>query len=492
MTTATKPTTARTYRLLIDGDWRDASSGRTFERRSPASGEVVAVCPSADEQDTDAAIQAARHAFDSGRWSEAPAKERAGVLRKTADRLREEMPSLARILSLEMGKPIREAAIEVSLAADVFDYYAGLALDVRGQAITNYVPDAIGLVLKEPVGVVGIITPWNFPLLLSTWKLAPSLAVGCTNILKPSTFSPCTAYELGRIVTEAGAPAGVVNVVTGSASIVGERIAASTAVDKVSFTGSTETGRRIMQLAASNVKRISLELGGKSPNIIFADANLEAAAWGALFGIYLNASQVCQAGSRLLVQQEVHDAFLERFIALTGTLKAGDPLDESTSLGPLVSEEQLRKVESYVQAGREEKAKLLKGGRRITGDGFDRGLFYEPTVFDQVDNRMKIAQEEIFGPVLSVIPFREPEEALRIANETMYGLAAAIWTNDLNRALKFVKGIKAGSVWVNSYHTAGILHMPFGGYKESGIGRELGQEGMEIFLETKSVQIKLN
>jgi aldehyde dehydrogenase (NAD+)/betaine-aldehyde dehydrogenase len=402
------------------------------------------------------------------------------------------MPSLARILSLEMGKPIREATVEVALAADVFDYYAGLALDVKGQAITNYVPDAVGLVLKEPVGVVGIITPWNFPLLLCTWKLAPSLAVGCTNVLKPSTFSPCTTYELGRIVTEAGAPPGVVNVVTGPASVVGEKIAASPAVDKVAFTGSTETGRRIMQLAASNVKKISLELGGKSPNIVFADANLEAAAWGALFGIYLNAGQVCQAGSRLLVQQEVHDAFLERFMALTGTLKAGDPLDESTSLGPLVSEEQLRKVEGYVQAGRQEKAKLLKGGQRITGDGFDRGLFYEPTVFDQVDNRMKIAQEEIFGPVLSVIPFREPEEALRIANETMYGLAAAIWTNDLNRALKFVKGIKAGSVWVNSYHTAGILHMPFGGYKASGIGRELGQEGMEIFLETKSVQIKLN
>jgi acyl-CoA reductase-like NAD-dependent aldehyde dehydrogenase len=492
MTTATKPTTARTYRLFIDGDWRDASSGRTFERRSPASGEVVAVCPSADEQDTEAAIEAARHAFDSGRWSEAPAKDRAGVLRKTADKLREEMPSLARILSLEMGKPIREAAVEVALAADVFDYYAGLALDVKGQAITNYVPDAIGLVLKEPVGVVGIITPWNFPLLLCTWKLAPSLAVGCTNVLKPSAFSPCTTYELGRIVTEAGAPPGVVNVVTGPASVVGEKIAASAAVDKVAFTGSTETGRRIMQLAASNVKKISLELGGKSPNIVFADSNLEAAAWGALFGIYLNAGQVCQAGSRLLVQQEIHDAFLERFMALTGTLKAGDPLDESTSLGPLVSEEQLRKVESYVQAGRQEKAKLLKGGRRITGDGFDRGLFYEPTVFDQVDNRMKIAQEEIFGPVLSVIPFREPEEALRIANETMYGLAAAIWTNDLNRALRFVKGIKAGSVWVNSYHTAGILHMPFGGYKESGIGRELGREGMELFLETKSVQIKLN
>jgi len=492
MTTATKPTTARTYRLFIDGDWRDASSGRTFERRSPASGEVVAVCPSADEHDTEAAIQAARRAFDSGRWSEAPAKDRAAVLRKTADKLREEMPSLARILSLEMGKPIREAAIEVALAADVFDYYAGLALDVKGQAITNYVPDAIGLVLKEPVGVVGIITPWNFPLLLCTWKLAPSLAVGCSNVLKPSTFSPCTTYELGRIVTEAGAPPGVVNVVTGPASVVGEKIAASTAVDKVAFTGSTETGQRIMQLAASNVKKISLELGGKSPNIVFADANLEAAAWGALFGIYLNAGQVCQAGSRLLVQQEIHDAFLERFMALVGTLKAGDPLDESTSLGPLVSEEQLRKVEGYVQAGRQEKAKLLKGGQRITGDGFDRGLFYEPTVFDQVENRMKIAQEEIFGPVLSVIPFREPEEALRIANETMYGLAAAIWTNDLNRALKFIKGIKAGSVWVNSYHTAGILHMPFGGYKASGIGRELGQEGMEIFLETKSVQIKLN
>ncbi len=492
MTAATEPATAQTYRLLIDGDWRDAGSGRTFERRSPASGELVAVCPSADEQDTEAAIQAARRAFDSGKWSEAPAKERAAVLRKIADKLREERPSLSRLLSLEVGKPLRESAAEVMMAADVFDYYAGLALDVKGQAITGYVPDAIGLVLKEPVGVVGIITPWNFPLLLCTWKLAPSLAVGCTNVLKPSTFTPCSTYELGRIVTEAGAPPGVVNVVTGPAGVVGEKIAASAAVDKVAFTGSTETGRRIMQLASSNVKKISLELGGKSPNIVFADANLDAAAGSAILGIYLNAGQVCQAGSRLLVQQEVHDAFIDRFIAFTGTLKAGDPLDPSTTLGPLVSEEQLHKVEGYVEAGRQEKAKLLRGGRRITGEGFDRGLFYEPTLFDQVENRMRIAQEEIFGPVLSVITFREPEEALRIANETMYGLAAAIWTNDLNRALKFAKGVKAGSVWVNSYHTAGIPHMPYGGYKQSGIGRELGQEGMENFLETKSVQIKLN
>ena len=492
MTTTVEPLTARTYRLFIDGEWRDSGSGRTFERRSPASGDVVAVCPSGDEQDTEAAIQAARRAFDSGKWSDAPAKERALVLRKTADKLRQEMSSLTRILCLEVGKPLREAAVEVSLAADVFDYYAGLALDVKGQAITGYVPDAMGLVLKEPVGVVGIITPWNFPLLLCTWKLAPSLAVGCTNVIKPSTITPASTYELGRIVTEAGAPPGVVNVVTGPAAAVGEKIAASGAVDKIAFTGSTETGRRIMELAAGNVKKISLELGGKSPNIIFSDANLDAAAWGALFGIFLNAGQVCQAGSRLLLQEDVHDAFLEKFVALTGTLKPGDPLDESTTLGPLVSEQQLERVESYVQAGRRENAELVKGGQRIRGEGFDRGLFYEPTVFDQVGNRMRIAQEEIFGPVLSVIPFREPEEALRIANETMYGLAAAIWTNDLNRAMRFVKGVRAGTVWVNSYHTAGIPHMPFGGYKQSGIGRELGQEGLEIFLQTKAVQIKLN
>jgi len=499
MTTETaKPqaVTGKSYQLLINGQWVAPKSGETLERRYPANQDVVvATFPKADHVDTDAAIKAARDTFDSGAWSNAPAKQRATVLRKTADKIREEMNDLARLLASEVGKPIGEASLEVALTADVFDYYSGLALDVKGQVVSNYVNDAIGMILKEPVGVVGIITPWNFPLILATWKLAPALAAGCTTVIKPATYTPCTTYELGRILTECGAPPGVVNVITGPGTTTGERLASSDMVDKIAFTGSTEVGREVMRAAAGNIKKISLELGGKSPNIVFADANLQSAAIGSLFGIFLNAGQVCQAGSRLLVEESVHDQFLGMFSNFMAGVKVGDPLDPTTRMGPVVSEQQLSTVQSYVDAGKGEKAELVRGGNRLSGGEFDKGYFFEPTIFDHVDNRMKIAQEEIFGPVLSVIPFKDADEALKIANDTMYGLAAAVWTKDIDRAFKFAKGIKAGTVWVNAYHAAGALGvplMPFGGYKQSGIGRELGQEGMDLFFETKSVSIKLN
>jgi aldehyde dehydrogenase (NAD+)/betaine-aldehyde dehydrogenase len=443
----------------------------------------------------DAAIQAARTAFDNGSWSNSPAAQRAMVLRKAAEKIRDELNDLAKILASEVGKPLSEASMEVALTAQVFDYYAGLAVEIKGQVLSTQVPDAIGLILKEPVGVVGIITPWNFPMLLATWKLAPALAAGCTTVIKPATYTPCTTYELGRILTEAGAPKGVVNVVTGSGKTVGDRIAASPLVDKVAFTGSTEVGQQVMRAAASNVKKISLELGGKSPNVIFADANLQGAVMGSLFGIYLNAGQVCQAGSRVLVEESVHEQFVNMFSNFTQGLKVGDPMDPATRMGPVVSDSQLSTVEHYVNAGNSENAQLVTGGNRLTGPEYDKGYFYQPTIFDKVDNRMTIAQEEIFGPVLSIIPFKDGDEALKMANDTMYGLAAAVWTKDIDRAFKFAKGIKAGTVWVNSYHAAGQLGvplMPFGGYKQSGIGRELGTEGLEYFLETKSVAIKLN
>ena len=485
------------YQLLINGKWVPSKSGETLERRYPANTDiVVATFPAATEEDVDAAIAAARAAFDNPNgWSRIPARQRADVLRKTAQMIRDQMGELSKILASEVGKPLTEAGMEVALTADVYEYYAGLAMNVSGSVRSNIADDALGLILKEPVGVVGIITPWNFPMLLATWKLAPALAVGCTTVIKPATYTPCTTFELGRILTEAGAPAGVVNVVTGSGRIVGDRIAAHPDVDKVAFTGSTEVGQHVMRAAAGNVKKISLELGGKSPNIIFGDANLQGAVMGSLFGIYLNAGQVCQAGSRVLVQKDIHDQFMGMFTNFVGTLKVGDPLTPGTTMGPVVSDSQLGTVEHYVSAGNSEKAKLVAGGSRITGDDFDKGYFYQPTIFDQVDNRMTIAQEEIFGPVLSVIPFETPEEALKIANDTMYGLAAAVWTKDIDRAIKFAKHIKAGTVWINSYHTAGALGvpvMPFGGYKQSGIGRELGMEGMDGFLETKSVSIKLN
>src|SRR3990172_8121716 len=426
MTTETaKPqaVSGKQYQLLINGQPTPARSGETLERRYPANRDVVvATFPKASQEDTDAAIQAARDAFDSGVWSNAPARNRAAVLRKAADKIRQESAELSRLLASEVGKPLGEASMEVTMTADVFDYYAGLALDIKGQVISNYVSDAIGMILKEPVGVVGIITPWNFPMLLATWKLAPALAVGCTTVIKPASYTPCTTYELGRIITEAGAAPGAVNVVTGPGKTTGDRIASSEMVDKVAFTGSTEAGREVMRAAAGNVKKSSLELGGKSPNIIFADANLQGAVIGSLFGIYLNAGQVCQAGSRVLVQEEVHDQLVGMFNNFVGGMKVGDPMDPMTRMGPVVSDAQLNTVEHYVSAGREEKAQLLCGGKRVEGDAFKKGYFYEPTIFDQVDNRMKIAQEEIFGPVLSIIPFKTPEEALSMANDTMYGL----------------------------------------------------------------------
>jgi aldehyde dehydrogenase (NAD+)/betaine-aldehyde dehydrogenase len=346
--------------------------------------------------------------------------------------------------------------------------------------------------VHEPVGVVGVITPWNFPVLLISWKLAPALAAGCTIVAKPSEFTAGTTFELARIIAEAGAPAGVINVVTGPGAVVGAELAASDAVDKVAFTGSTGVGKTIMQAASGNLKKISLELGGKSPNIVFADANIDAAVGGSFFGIYLNTGQVCQAGSRLLLQESIKDEFLAKLKAFTATVKVGDPSDPSTTMGPVINEQQLEKVVRYVHAGQEEGAEMICGGGRLTGDGYDRGLFVQPTIFDGVTNSMTIAREEIFGPVLSVITFKDADEALRIANDSVYGLASAVWTKNIDTAFKMAKGLQAGTVWVNAYHSAGLPYMPYGGYKQSGIGRELGHEGLEEYMETKAVQIKLS
>ncbi|HEY7801682.1 MAG TPA: aldehyde dehydrogenase family protein, partial [Dehalococcoidia bacterium] len=448
--------------------------------------------PWGDAEDARKAIDAARAAFDAGTWSKAPATQRAQVLRAIAAKIREQLLPLARLLSKEVGKPTNMAIAEVAMAADVYDYYAGLALDITGDAITNFTPDAVGLTVHEPVGVVGVITPWNFPVLLISWKLAPALAAGCTIVAKPSEFTAGTTFELGRIITEAGASAGVMNVVTGPGNVVGAELAASPKVDKVAFTGSTAVGKTIMQAASGNLKKISLELGGKSPNVVFADANVDQAVGGSFFGIYLNTGQVCQAGSRLLVQESVKDEFMAKLTAFTKTVKVGNPEDPSTTMGPVINEAQLEKVVRYVHAGEAEGASMICGGGRLTGDAYDHGLFVQPTIFDNVKNSMKIAQEEIFGPVLSVITFKDADEALRIANDTIYGLAAAVWTKNIDTAFKMAKGLQAGTVWVNAYHSAGLPYMPYGGYKQSGIGRELGHEGLEEYMETKAVQIKLS
>ena len=496
MVTQTKdaPATAqgKTYQQFINGDWVAGATGETYLRTNPANGTLVETIPWGGLEDTRKAINAARAAFDAGTWSKAPATQRAAVLRQIAAKIRAELIPLATLLSQEVGKPQNMAIAEIAMAADVYDYYAGLALDMKGDAITNFVPDAIGLTIKEPVGVVGVITPWNFPVLLITWKLAPALAAGCTIVAKPSEFTAGTTFELARIITEAGAPAGVMNVVTGPGNVVGAELAASDRVDKVAFTGSTAVGKTIMQAASGNLKKLSLELGGKSPNVVFADANIDQAVGGSFFGIYLNTGQVCQAGSRLLLQESIKDEFMTKLQAFTKTVKVGAPEDPSTTMGPVINESQLEKVVGYVHIGQEEGASMLCGGGRLTGEGYDQGLFVQPTIFDNVNSGMRIAREEIFGPVLSVLTFKDADEALSMANDTIYGLASAVWTKNIDTAFKMAKGIQAGTVWVNSYHSAGLPYMPYGGYKQSGVGRELGHEGLDEYMETKSVQIKLN
>jgi aldehyde dehydrogenase (NAD+)/betaine-aldehyde dehydrogenase len=346
--------------------------------------------------------------------------------------------------------------------------------------------------VKEPAGVVGIITPWNFPISLISWKIAPALAAGCTIVAKPSEFTAGIAFELARIAAEAGVPDGVLNMVTGAGPVVGAEIAASMKVDKVAFTGSTAVGKSIMRAASGNVKKVSLELGGKSPNIVFADADMDDALRGTIYGIYMNTGQVCQAGTRLFLQESVKDEFLDRLLEKTKTTRVGDPNDPSVTMGPLINEAQLDKVLRYMQIGQEEGASMLCGGGRVTGEGYDQGLYVQPTIFDQVRNDMQIAQEEIFGPVLSVLTFQDADEAIRTANQTVYGLAAGVWTKDLNTAFKVSKGLQSGTVWVNAYHSTSIVFMPYGGYKQSGIGREMGHEGLDEYLETKAIQIKLS
>jgi acyl-CoA reductase-like NAD-dependent aldehyde dehydrogenase len=478
----------------IGGKWVDAVAGKTFRRYSPYDQSLVGVYQDSDEADAANAVEAAREAFDFGPWPRMPATERAAVLRRAAALIRERADLLAAAMTRELGQPNQRKTVENE--AEQLDYYAGLIVSRRDDAVYTQRDDALGLVVKEPVGVVAALTSWNVPLSI-VHKGLPGIAAGCTLVSKPPHLSSGVVLQLAQLLEDAGLPAGVFNVVTSAAengALVGQALVASPRVDMVSFTGSSATGPHIVRAAAGNMKKMNIELGGKSPHVIFADApSLERAAFAAAKGIIRLAGQSCQAGSRLLIQESVKDEFIPLLLQKVAEHKLGDPFDDKTTCGPLISEDQLRKVESYVELGKAE-AKLLIGGNRPAAEELSRGFFFEPTVFDDVSPDSRLAQEEIFGPVLSVLTFTDLNDAIRLANHSEFGLAAGCWTRDLTTAMRFAREVRSGVVWVNSYRDDVVLkHMPMGaGYKQSGIGREWGPEGLEAFLETKSIMVNLS
>jgi aldehyde dehydrogenase (NAD+) len=474
-------------KCLINGEWVDAADGKTFETINPATGDVLARVAEGGPQDVDNAVAAARKAFDEGKWSKFTASRRGYVLNKLADLIEQNSEELARLETLDNGKPLRDStAADLPLTVACYRYYAGWADKIHGKTIPVNGP-YFCYTRHEPVGVCGQIIPWNFPLLMQAWKLGPALAAGNTIVLKPAEQTPLTALYVGQLALEAGFPPGVINIVPGYGPPAGGSIAKHMDVDKVAFTGSTEVGHLIMEAAAkSNLKRVSLELGGKSPNIVFADADIDAAIEGSHFALFFNQGQCCCAGSRLFVEQKIYDDFVNRSVARAKKRKVGDPLAKDTEQGPQVDKDQFDKVLGYIDSGKQEGAKLLCGGARSG----DRGFFVEPTVFADVKDDMKIAREEIFGPVMSIMPFKDIDEVVKRANNTAYGLAAAVWTRDIGKAHAIANRVRAGTVWVNCYDVFDAA-APFGGFKQSGIGRELGEYALEHYTEVKTVTVKL-
>jgi betaine-aldehyde dehydrogenase len=475
------------YRMYINGERVESQRGAWLPVYDPSAEEIIAEVPDAGVADIDRAVAAAVAAFESGAWPQTTAQDRGRLLFKLADRIRAHASALAELESRNCGKPIVEAEYDVADTATCFEYYGGLATKVLGHV--NPVPDnALSLSLREPVGAVGQIIPWNYPLLMAAWKLAPALAAGCTCILKPAEQTPLTALEIADWFAEIGFPPGVVNIVTGFGETAGAPLVAHPNVNKIAFTGSAAVGKLILKSAADTVKRVTMELGGKSPNIFFADADFDAAIDGALFGVFINQGEVCSAGSRILVEKSIYGKFVEAMVEKSKRIRLGRPLDRETKMGPLVSKEQYDRVRQYQEIGKSE-ARLAAGGGRPASQA--KGYYVEPTIFADVDNSARIAREEIFGPVAAVIPFDGEAAAIRIANDTPYGLAAAVWSRDIFRAFRVVKALRAGIVWVNHMQPT-YVEAPWGGYKQSGFGRELGPSGIDEYLETKQVHINLN
>ncbi len=491
MTTAAVPkfVTGGAKQLLIDGKHVAAASGKTFATINPATEDVLAQVCEGDKEDIDRAVKAARRAFEDGPWSKMTPSQRGQIVWKIGDLIEKHKDELALLDTLDNGKPIFETSnVDTVLAADIFRYYGGYATKIHGETIPVAGP-FLNYTLREPMGVVGQIIPWNFPLLMACWKLAPALACGCTVVLKPAEQTPLSALRLGEILLEAGVPPGVVNIVPGFGPTAGAALASHPGVDKVAFTGSTEVGKEVMRAAAGNVKRVSLELGGKSPNVILSDADLDGAIRGVLQGVFFNQGEVCCAGTRLFVDKKIKNDFLGALADKASSLKVGDPLDPATRMGAQVSEEQYRKILGYIDSGKQEGAKVLCGGGPAKTSANAKGYFIQPTVFDAKDG-MTIAREEIFGPVVSALEFESLDDLVKRANDTNYGLAAGVWTKDIDKAHYLAKKIRAGTIWVNTYNQFDAAS-PFGGFKESGFGREMGLHALELYTQVKSVWVRV-